>query len=78
MKRKDKIGYWSTYDVEGNLDDFIKKLRDVEFQYKEKGYSNFRVELVDEWGYYDDHSVNFEMTADVEVIPKKKKEKKKK
>ena len=78
MKRRDKIVSWSDGCMDCTLDGFIQQLKDVESRHKEMGYSNFAVELEDEWGYYDDHYVNFVITAEIEVIPKKKKEKKKK
>ena len=71
MKRRDKIVSWSDYDMDKTLDGFIKQLRDCETQNKKSGYSNFKIELEDEWDY-DSHSNKFVITAEIEVISKKK------
>ena len=55
-----------------SIDDFIKELRDVKRAFKKAGYTNFTVDVKDEWGYYDEHNVCFVVNGQKQVIKKKK------
>lgn len=57
--------------MECPVDDLIAKLQKVKKDFGHKGYSNFAVEMEDEWGYYDDHWINFVIYADETVNVKK-------
>jgi hypothetical protein len=57
--KKERLLSWSSYELEGSLDSVIEKLQQVKKDFNEKGYSDYTIDLEDEWGYYDEHTINF-------------------
>ncbi len=53
------------------IDDFIKELRNVKRSFEKDGYTNFTVDVKDEWGYYDEHNVYFVVRGQKRIKKKK-------
>ena len=71
MKREE-LHTWSACEVDGSLDSFIEMLKEHRKNSEKQGYTNLRVAMEDEWGYYDDHWVTFVIYGEKEVKEKKK------
>lgn len=48
----------SVHDLEGPVEDVIKRLKEGKKDGKKQGYTDIRIDIIDQWGYYDDHWVD--------------------
>ncbi len=66
MKRE-PLAQFSQYEMDGDIDEVIKKLADVKKKFKKLGYIKIRMDIEDEWGYYDEHNIIIKITGEKEL-----------
>lgn len=66
MKRE-LLESFGNYDLNGNIKDSIKKLKDLKTKWEKAGYKDVELEITDEWGYYDEHNIIIKVTGKKEI-----------
>ena len=66
MKRETLVSF-GEYEINGDIDEVIKKFQKIRNVWKKAGYVDIKIEIDDEWGYYDEHNIIVKVTGVKEI-----------